>query len=132
MSEVVETIEEGAPPPNPNAPTVSGSALPPEAIRKSALISGKARFGATITRRPLVRVRCAVSGMRASTGAEGGGGATRCASGANVNTGMSVCAMVSARAWIVGDARAVTAGAQASIDGLLEIAPVSNRPPQSP
>ena len=36
------------------------------------------------------------------------------------------------RAWIVGDARAVTAGAQASIDGLLEIAPVSNRPPQSP
>ena len=36
------------------------------------------------------------------------------------------------RAWIVGDARAVTPGAQASIDGLLEIAPVSNRPPQSP
>ena len=36
------------------------------------------------------------------------------------------------RAWIVGDARAVTPQTQASIDGLLEIAPVSNRPPQSP
>ena len=36
------------------------------------------------------------------------------------------------RAWIVGDARAVTADTQASIDGLLEIEPISNRPPQSP
>ena len=36
------------------------------------------------------------------------------------------------RAWIVGDARAVTPATQATIDGLLEIEPVSDRPPQSP
>lgn len=36
------------------------------------------------------------------------------------------------RAWIIGDARAVTAATQATMDGLLEIAPVSNRPPLSP
>ncbi len=36
------------------------------------------------------------------------------------------------RAWIVGDARAVTAATQASIDGLLEIQPISQRPPESP
>ena len=32
MSDVAEQVADGAPPPNPNAPSVSGSALPPEEL----------------------------------------------------------------------------------------------------
>ena len=34
MSNVAEEIADGAPPPNPNAPAVSGSALPPEELER--------------------------------------------------------------------------------------------------